>query len=263
MTSRRLAPALALATLLIATAACNIEGGLPGPSTSAPSGSTTVAPGTTQPSTTEAPATTASPTTTVAPEEEDGGFPVEALAIGLGVLLLFLLIGWLMGRSRRSSQAPPVAPAAGPPTYKDFAREGYADARWLLDNLTEELAVWRGNALFEGRTGSEDAAASALAAHWAQVDTRHDQATRQLYQAEASAPDQTTSATVRTAIDALNATRAAVDARAEARFASRGIGEGDQFAMAQAADRERLAASNLATARQELNDALIRLSAVS
>jgi hypothetical protein len=133
----------------------------------------------------------------------------------------------------------------------------------LFDALTDELALWRGNALFDDRTTPEDSAGTSMADRWAQIDSRMNSATDQLYRAEAAAPDQTTAATVRQTVDALNATRTAVDGRAEARFNTRGVASEDQDAIAQAAERERLASSTLAEARRILSDALIALSGVS
>ena len=102
-----------------------------------------------------------------------------------------------------------------------------------------------------------------MADSWAQIDSRMNSATDELYRAEAAAPDQTTAATVRQTVDALSAARTAVDGRAEARFNTRGVAADDQYELAQAADRERLASSTLAEARRTLSDALIALSGVS
>ena len=59
---------------------------------------------------------------------------------------------------------------------------------------------------------------------------------------------------MRAAISALNGTRTALDARAEARFNTRQAES--QFDIAQAGERERLASSTLAENRQALNDAM-------
>lgn len=217
--------------------------------------------------TTQAPATTAAPPATEAPPatdtpagDEESGF--GSLLPFLGLFLLgFLLIGILIGRSRKKKAAtPPPVPVTEKMGFKDYARDGYSESRWMLDALSDELAIWRGNALFDGSTGPEDSAGTALASTWAQLDDRMNRAVDQLYRAEASAPDQNTSQLVRTTVDALHATRSAVDARAQARFNTRQTE--DQFAMAEAGERERLASSNLAQASQGLNDALLALSAV-
>lgn len=182
--------------------------------------------------------------------------------IGLS-LLAVLLVGILIGRSRRRStpQAAPVPPlAVEKKGFVDFARDGYSEARWLLDAFTDELAIWRGNALFEEATTPNDSAGTALATTWAQLDERMNKATDQLYRAEAAAPDQNTAGTVRVTITALNGTRSALDSRAEARFNTRA--SESQFDIAEASERERLASSSLAENKQGLNDALLALSAI-
>ncbi len=208
-----------------------------------------------------------SPEPTTAPPEaqapeggDDEGLPQEAIWIGLGLLLIFLLIGWLMGRSRKST---PVPVAAAPEvTWKDHTRGGYAQARWLYDSLTEDLAVWRGNALFEGKSESGTAAGTSLAGIWAQLGDRTDQANSSLYHSEATAPDQKSAETTRNVVTALRTTRAAVDARAEARLNSRAVEASDEAASTQAADRERSASGTLTEARGHLAGALTALSAI-
>ena len=228
---------------------------------SSPSTPTAEEPETTTPPATEAPPDTEAPPATEAPVEgEEEGLPSEALWIGLGILLLFLLIGWGMGRSRKSAAAPVAAvPVVA---WKDHAQEGYSEARWLYDGLNEDLAVWRGNALFDGASDAGEAAGTSLAQTWAQLGGRTDKATDSLYRAEAAAPDQTTAETIRNVVAALQVTRSAVDARAEARFNTRGVDASDQSNAAQAAERERLASGTLAEARTQLSAALTALSAI-
>jgi hypothetical protein len=218
----------------------------------------------TAPPATEAPA----PEPTVAPpvaeepaEGEDEGLPPEALWIGLGLLLIVLLIGWAMGRSRKSTPAPVAATPVV--TWKDHIREGYSEARWLYDGLTEDLAVWRGNALFEGKSDAGAAAGTSFGETWAQLGDRTDKATDSLYRAEAAAPDQTSAETIRNLVAAFQTTRSAVDARVEARSNSRRVDTSDQTAAAQAAERERLASTNLTEARGQLSEALTALSAMA
>jgi hypothetical protein len=178
----------------------------------------------------------------------------------LGLLLIVLLIGWLMGRSRKSAPSP--AAAAPVVTWKDHMREGYSRARWLYDNLTEDLAVWRGNALFEQGPDTSAAASTSLAATWAQLGDRTDKATNSLYRAEAAAPDRTSAETIRNVITALQTSRTAIDARAAARLNSQEVDGSDQTAATQAADRERLASTNLTNARAQLAGALTALSSI-
>jgi len=256
-----------LVSTALALAACSVS--LPVESTT-PGG--TEAPGPTNaPDPTNAPEPTQAPEPTNAPDptsESGATEPTDGTEetsdntiwwfLGLAVLA-FLLLGMLIGRGRKDKA---VVPVAGKEGFKDFTRNGYSEARWLLDGMTEDLAIWRGNALFEGKTAPGDAAGTAMADNWAQLDDRMGRATDQLYRAEAAAPDQNSAGTVRATIDALNNARGTVDATAEARFNTRGVADGDQFALAEAGERERLASTNLGEAHQALSDALLALSAI-
>lgn len=252
----RLAALVVLAALTLA--ACAIEN----PDTTSAPGATEAPEGTEAPAPTDAPEATEAPdapAATDSPEAEEGDSSILwfiALAI-----LGFLLVGILIGRGRKDKTPPPEA-AGAKEGFMDFLRSGYSEARWLLDAMTEDLAIWRGNALFEGRTGVDDSAGSAMADNWAQLDDRMGQATDQLYRAEASSPDQTSAGTIRATIDALNNARGEVDARAEARFNTRGVDESDQFALSEAGERERLVSSKLSEAHQKLSDTLLALSAI-
>jgi len=251
-------PTWLLVTVLLALslAACG-DISLPVESTEAP-------PGTEAPETTDAPATTEAPPATEAPptsetpaeDESETNWP---LLIGL-FLLAFLLIGMIMGRSRKKAAVP--LPVSTERTFKDYVRDGYSEARWLLDGLTDELAIWRGNALYDHRTGADDSAGTAMLATWSQLDDRMNQAKDELYRAEAAAPDQNTAQMIRATILAVGETRTAVDARAEARLNTRQTESADQADLAEAGERERLSSANLAEKRQKLNDALVALSAV-
>ncbi len=214
------------------------------------------------PEPTEAPPETGPPATE-APSDEESGVNI-GLILGL-LLLAMLLVGILIGRSRRRSTSATASLAAPPPVaekkrFVDFARDGYSEARWLLDAFSDELAIWRGNALYEGTIAIGDSAGTALATTWAQLDERMNKATDQLYRAEAAAPDQSTISTVRVTITALRATRSALDARAEARLNTRRA-EG-QSDLAEAGERERLASSAFAENKQNLSDSLLALSAL-
>ncbi|MFZ0012857.1 MAG: hypothetical protein WAL25_01960 [Acidimicrobiia bacterium] len=222
--------------------------------TSAPD--TTSAPGTSVPDTTvpetSPPETTVADTSPPASEpgepETDGGLDASAIWVVVGLVLVFVLLGWLMGRSRKPAAPAPVSA----PTWRDHLREGYGEARWLSDNMTEELAVWRGNSLADTAVAG---AGTAMADRWNQLDIRVNQARDLLYQAEAGAPDPTTSRLIRDAIVRLDAARASVDARAEARLdATRSPGD------AGAAERERISSTNLAEARAAQAEALSSLS---
>ena len=251
-------PTWLLVTVLLAlsVAACG-DISLPVDSTEAP-------PGTEAPETTDAPATTEAPPATEAPPTSETPAEDESetnwlLLIGL-FLLAFLLIGMIMGRSRKNAAVP--LPVSTERTFKDYVRDGYSEARWLFDGLTDELAIWRGNALYDHRTGADDSAGTAMLATWSQLDDRMNQAKDELYRAEAAAPDQNTAQMIRATILAVGETRTAVDARAEARLSTRQTESADQAALAEAGERERLSSANLAEKRQKLNDALVALSAV-
>lgn len=240
--------------------------------TTEPASPTTSPPASTEPAPTSstAPEVTAAPDTTVAPEPtsppaseppvDQGAGDGDWLLPLIGLLLLgVLLVGILIGRARRREQ-PTVVPVADGKGFKDYVRDGYSEARWLLDAFSDELAIWRGNALFEGRTDLEASAGTTFASSWGQLDERMDRAGSDLYRAEAAAPDQNTAEMIRATIGALQSARLALDARAEARFATRRAEA--QLELAQAGERERLASSNLAETRQRLSDALLSLSAV-
>ena len=103
-------------------------------------GTTVEIPETTEaPPGTEAPGTTAAPAVTEAPAEGEGeGISSEALFIGLGILLLFLVIGWLMGRSTHGDGPDRDDPEAS------FGRgspreEGRDDPQTREDALSTEL----------------------------------------------------------------------------------------------------------------------------
>jgi hypothetical protein len=166
----------------------------------------------------------------------------------VGLVLIFVLLGWLMGRSRKPAAPAPVTA----PTWRDHLREGYGEARWLSDNMTEELAIWRGNSLADTAVSE---AGTAMADRWGQLDIRVNRARDLLYQAEAAAPDPTTSQLVRDAIVRLDAARTALDARAEARLGATRTPDD-----AGAAERERISSTNVAEARATLDQALSSLS---
>lgn len=215
-----------------------------GPSTSAAT-DTTNAPDTTTPDTQPPDSTTPD---TAAPDNGDGdGLEASTIWVVAGLVVAFILLGWLMGRSRKPA-AP--APVSGP-TWKDHLREGYTEARWLDDAMTEELAIWRGNSMARAETTQPG---TGLADRWGQLDSRMNRARDGLYKAEAAAPDQTSSQLVRNTIVALDATRTAIDARAEARLNSTGSPDRGT------AERERIASTNLAESRVALNSALTSVS---
>ena len=159
--------------------------------------------------------------------------------------------------------------ASAGPTWKELARSGYADSRWLFDHLTESLALWRGNAKYDQKTDVGATAETASAETWQKLSGHMNAATDHLYALEAAAPDTRTAETARGVVDRLNETRAAVDARAEARYAYRateaeGEGQPDRSTrLAAARDREQRSSENLTESRRRLAEALTSLSAIT
>jgi hypothetical protein len=259
------------AMLMVLVAACNPGTDPPttlpqnpdttqAPETTQPS-DTTQAPETTQPSdTTQAPDTTQASDTTVAGDEDsEKETPWWLLLLVLGALLILVVAFVARGSKKSVVVAPP------PVSWKDNARAGYANARWLYDAMTEDLAVWRGNTVVDGASETGSAAATSLANTWQQLDGRMGDASDELYALESSAPDQRTASVAGETISALRALRTTVDARAESRVGYRAAESSDgndTEVLKEARDREVRTSRNLAEARSALGEALTSLSAV-
>ncbi len=252
------------AVLTVVLAACGTG---TDPSTTQPdSPDTTQAPETTEPpDTTEPPETTEAPGTTspdtTAPENGDSESTTPWwLLLVVGGAFLVLIVSFV---SRGSKKKVVVGP---PPTsWKDSARDGYADARWLYDAMSEDLAIWRGNATFDSTAEVGATAATALADTWRQLDSRIGRASDHLYSLEAAAPDQRTAQAANSVVASMRSVRTAVDARAEARLNYRTIEsrtDTDAVALQDAREREVRAARNLAEARSGYGGALTNLSTV-
>ena len=130
--------------------------------------------------------------------------------------------------------------------------------------MTEDLAVWRGNAKFDQTDAVDSTAATSRAQTWSSLSDRVTSATDDLYALEAAAPDNTTAAAARGCITAIQSTRQALDARAEARYAYRTADaqNSDQQQLNDARDREVRASRNLADSRSAYAKALTDLSAI-
>lgn len=249
---KRLAAVLLLALLL---AACD-SGVLP---TSTTEGTgTTEAPTTTVEQTTTTAAettTTAAPSDTTPPDEEATDTPWWLLIL-IGLALILLIVVFTRRGSKQAAAPPPAV------TWKTHVRQAYAEARWLYDAMGEDIAVWRGNATFEGTTDVGSTAATSKAETWAELQRRQAQALDSLYALEASPPDNQSAEIARATIRTLRDTRAAVDARAEARFAYRKADTdgADPSDLMDARDREVRASRNLADARNSYARALTDLS---
>jgi hypothetical protein len=129
--------------------------------------------------------------------------------------------------------------------------------------MTEDLAVWRGNAMFDAETGVAAPAGTSLANTWQQLDGRMGQASDKLYGLEASAPDQRTAGMASVTISTMRTLRSAVDARAASRVNYRTTetgGEADDASLSDAREREVRSSRNLAEARSAFGSALTNLS---
>ncbi|MEN8041586.1 MAG: hypothetical protein ABFR95_08805 [Actinomycetota bacterium] len=247
---------VAVVVALAALTSCGITDGevvLP----TAPGGdTTTIAPDTTSaPDTTLAPTTTEADTAPVDPDETET--PWWLLIIVGFALLVFLLSYVRRGSTKKVQIASPTS------TWKDAARNGYTDARWLYDTMSEDLAIWRGNAKFDDSAEVGATAGTALAAAWQDMDQRLSRASDNLYSLEASAPDQRTSRAANEVVKSMRSVRAAVDARAEARLNYRTVEaqpETTQVLLQDAREREVRASRNLAETRSGYGRALTHLS---
>jgi hypothetical protein len=176
------------------------------------------------------------------------------IIVGIGLVLVVSAL------TRRGSRQAAVT--SRPLTWKDNARRGYAEARWLYDALDEDMAVWRGNATFDRTADVGATAATSRAETWGDLQRRQGDASNALYALEAAAPDGRTAEAARRVISTMRTTREMVDARAEARFAYRtadaaGVPPND---LIEARDREVRSSRNLAEARNAYAKALTDLS---
>lgn len=179
------------------------------------------------------------------------------IIIGVAIIIL---IGIVAGSGRKKETV--VVTEAPSTTWKTRARAGYADAHWLYDNMTEDLAVWRGNATADATTGAAPAAGSAKSDAWDQLGPRLNRGTDALYAAKAEAPDQQSQALVQAVVTDLNAVRSDVDGRAEARRQARVAESAEATAQAAARDDERRASQRLAEDRNRLAVSLTNLASV-
>lgn len=193
--------------------------------------------------------------------DEETPWWVLLVTVGGGIVLVGAVALWGRGKELRV--------AAPDPGWKPKARSAYADARWLSDAMTEDLAVWRGNAQFDGTTAPGSSAQSAAAETWQALAGRMDRARDALYGLEAAAPDARTARTARAVAAGLLRARSALDARAEARFHYRTVDDaaGDEGvpknAVAEARDRELRSAQNLAADHDALAELVVRLSVLT
>ena len=208
---------------------------------------------------------------TEAPAAEDDGSTAPIWVIVLLGLIIVGFIAYFGARSgsRRQAQsaptqAPPPQPAPVPiAPWNEDARSAYGDARWLYEEMTVELATWRGDALYDAETANgAPAVDTARQAAWNQLPARMGAARDALYRVE-SAKDPHASQVATALVDQLNGTRSAVDRLANARRERR-LAETesttDSGAVAEARAAESRAADDLAAERRRLGDATANLS---
>lgn len=258
---KRLSIFVFLFVLVLGIAACDGSGGvtLPDGSTVTTNAvDTTNAPDTTGPDTT-VPDTTIAPDTTTAGGGGDDTTPWWLLVV-IGIALLILIIALV---SRGSKKTPPQTTSTL--TWKDHGRQGYADARWLYDAMSDDVGIWRGNAQFDGVTAVGATASTGKAELWNELGPRLDAARSSLYALEAAAPDPQTAQSARATVNTMMAVRTALDARADARAAYRTAettAADSPQALMDARDREVRSSTNLNQARAEFARALTTLSTV-
>ncbi len=249
---------LVLAATLLA--ACQVTPPPDATVTTAPGDTTppeTTPPETTPPETT--PPETTPPDTTLPDDEDTTETPWWLLIlVGLGIVILIAVFV-----TRGSKKKIVVAPTA--PNWKDHARTGYAEARWLYDAMGEDMAVWRGNAQFDGATAVGMSAATSKAETWQKLNDRMVSSSDALYALEAAAPDQRSAGAARNTVTTLRGARDALDARAESRFAYR-TAEASNPSSEQlmgAREREVRSSRNLVEARNAFAKALTDLSTIA
>ena len=245
---------------------------------------TTEAPGTTttkaaETETTKAPGTETTGETDAAPSpdsDEDTSNTTLFIIIGIVLLVLVIIAIAASRRSRKGKATTAIGSAAAvapAPAWKATAEQAYSQSRWLYENLTPEIAQWRGDSLHKGddRTGDQTLdPASAQQQTWNQLGTQMTAAATTLYSLE-SMVGPASQPVVRSLIDGLNNTRTAVDDVASARLAvdqATDAFRGDsgnqrlQQDLSAAHDRENQSVQNLNGNRTVLYGALANLAAL-
>jgi hypothetical protein len=270
---------LVLVTLLLAGCSGDVGSGI---TTTAGGGETTTTAEEVAPTTTQAPATTttSAQTGTTAPPDSGEDDSTTGLLIIVGIILLVVVI-IAISASRRSKKAEAAAAGAAAvgapvaaPDWKTSAEQAYSQSRWLYENLTADLALWRGDMLQSGSDPSPEPASDVPAARqqtWDQLGTQMTAATTTLYGLEAQVGE-TSQPVVRSVVDALYSTRTAVDDVASARLAVHHASdalagdsgnEGLQQDLTAAHDQENQSAHHLNNSRTVLQGALANLAALN
>jgi hypothetical protein len=167
---------------------------------------------------------------------------------------LIVILGSIVRRGSRKNRA------MDPTSWKADARSGFAHAHWLYDAMSEDLAVWRGNAMFEPQ--NDTVSAKSANDRWHEFERRYGEASDSLYRLEVGAPDNRSAASAHTLIAAMSRTKKAFDARADARLTYRRIAAdgGEGQVLTEARDREVRASITLSETRVRFSDALADLS---
>ncbi len=253
-TMKRIIIIAMFAALVLSACACTTPppaGGEHPPVTEAP-------PFTEAPPVTEAPPATEAPSDTTTPEDGESTTPWWLLIlVGLGIIILISVFATRGSKKSVIVGAPPVS-------WKDNARTGYAEARWLYDAMGEDMAVWRGNAKFDGTAEVGSSASTSRSETWTSLNPKMAAATDALYALEAAAPDTRSAEAASASVASLRSVRDALDARAESRFAYRTVeaGSPDQAALMDAREREVRSSRNLVESRNALASALTNLSTI-
>ena len=282
MTSRR---SVVLISLLLATVFLL---GLAAPSATAAGnggGQPLATEETTPPETTEAPDTTEAPIDPEVPvEEDDSNTTTILIIVGIILLIVVVIAVSASGRSKRAEAtarataagaAAGAAATAAPPAWQAAASQAYSESRWVYENLTSDIALWRGDSLYEAQrtVGTGQTAVTASAARqetWDQLGSQMTTATTSLYGLE-SQVDTASKPVVRSAIDSLYAARTSVDEVAAARLAVHQATDalqadaGDerlQQDLSAAHDHENQTSQNLTNSRTVLEGALANLAAM-
>lgn len=224
--------------------------------------------------TTEAPETTVSSeetATTAAPDTGEETWTTRRYIL-IGILALaFIVIVIVAIRASRSGKREKGEAAL--PAWRPTAEQAYSQSRWLYENLTAEIAQWRGEVLHKSggqAPGQTPSIASAQEQTWSQLGTQMTAAITNLYNLEAQV-DPASQPVVRSVIDGLNGTRTAVDEVSSARLAV--LQATDQFqgdpgnqqlqqSLAAAHERENQSVQSLNGHRSVLYGALTNLTAL-
>ncbi len=157
------------------------------------------------------------------------------------IALVLVIVSLVLRASARRKGAPQE------PSWKDEARDGYQDARWLTENLTDEFAAWMGDQKGSGAEGSPSSRNDEIAAALQERTTAaHDH----LFALAAKAPDRRAKELADEAATQLSALRRAVEERSDARGAYSATDNADTKALSDARAREVRATASLYRVRE-------------